>query len=204
MRVNLNEDEDRFKWNLTTNGNFTVRSLYLDIMNGHTPYLRKYLWKLKVPLKVKKFMWFLNWKVLLTKYNLVKTNWTGCKKCSFCSENETVEHFFISCPFVKDIWRLFQFTFKITLVGNWLSMYPFFVAHQIAMRHKKYFGGTLFCMRHKILQFCGARKQHAPQKVIFLWRTGPHAPQKVIFLWHMGSVRHRKSHFCGAPDHVRH
>ena len=73
-------------------------------------------------------MWFLNQKVLLTKDNLIKRNWNGCKKCSFCSDNETVEHLFISCPFVKDIWRLFHFTFNITpptsvnnMFGHWLQ-----------------------------------------------------------------------------------
>ena len=35
-------------------------SMYDDLMNGHTRFLRKYLWKLKIPLKIKIFMWLLN------------------------------------------------------------------------------------------------------------------------------------------------
>ena len=31
-----------------------------DLMNGHTRYLCKYIWKLKIPLKIKVFMWFLS------------------------------------------------------------------------------------------------------------------------------------------------
>jgi hypothetical protein len=42
--------------------------------------LRKYIWKMKVLLKIKIFMWFLHQKVILTKDNLAKRNWTGCKK----------------------------------------------------------------------------------------------------------------------------
>ena len=53
MRVSLSDTEDRFKWNLTNNGVFTVKSLYQDYMNGHTPFLRKYLWKLIVLSKSK-------------------------------------------------------------------------------------------------------------------------------------------------------
>ena len=49
MRVNLIKEEDRFKWTLTSNGAFTVKSYYEDLVNGHTRYLRKYLWKLKIP-----------------------------------------------------------------------------------------------------------------------------------------------------------
>jgi hypothetical protein len=84
MRIDLNDEHDRFVWGLTTNGQFSVKSMYADLMSDHTPYLRKYLWKVKVPLKIKNFMWFLSNKVLLTKDNLAKRNWNGCMKCVFC------------------------------------------------------------------------------------------------------------------------
>ena len=77
MFVSLTSEEDLFKWNLTRNGSFSVKSMYLQSMNGHTPFLRKYLWKLKVPLKIKKIMWFVNRKVILTKDNLAKRHWNG-------------------------------------------------------------------------------------------------------------------------------
>jgi hypothetical protein len=46
--------------------------MYLDLLNGNTGYLHKYLWKMKVPLKIKIFMWFVHRKEILTKDNLVK------------------------------------------------------------------------------------------------------------------------------------
>jgi hypothetical protein len=72
MMVTLNEEDDCFIWRLTSNGLFTVKSMYEDLMCDHTPFLRKYLWKVKIPLKIKIFMWFLSNKVLLTKDNLAK------------------------------------------------------------------------------------------------------------------------------------
>ena len=75
MRVTIDDVPDYFKWNLTQNGQFTVKSMYEDLLNGHTIYLQKYLWKLKIPQKIKKFMWFLHRKVWLTKDNLAKKNW---------------------------------------------------------------------------------------------------------------------------------
>ena len=84
MDVELNNEPDVFVWRLTQNGLFSVKSMYEDLMNGHTIFLRKYLWKLKIPLKIKIFMWFLHRKVLLTKDNLAKRNWHGDTKCSFC------------------------------------------------------------------------------------------------------------------------
>jgi hypothetical protein len=41
-------------------------------------------------------MWFLNRKEILTKDNLAKRNWNGCKKCAFCDEEETIEHLFLN------------------------------------------------------------------------------------------------------------
>jgi hypothetical protein len=102
--------------------------MYLDLMNGHTRFLRTYLWKLKIPLKIKKFMWFLNNKVVLTKDNLAKRNWHGCTKCCFCDLDETVEHLFISCPFARIVWRMVYFTYNISrptnitnMFSNWLN-----------------------------------------------------------------------------------
>ena len=60
-----------------------------------------------------------------------------------------------------------------------------FVAHEIAVRHRNNFCGALFCMRHRNLEFCGARK--------------PNAPQKFDFLWRMLYMRHRKPHSVAHP-----
>jgi hypothetical protein len=72
MSIQLNDESDRFKWNLMASGVLSMKSLYADFMNDHTKYLQKYLWKLKVPLKIRIFMWFLHKKVVLTKDSLLK------------------------------------------------------------------------------------------------------------------------------------
>jgi hypothetical protein len=72
MSVKLIDEPDHFKWRLTAYGIFSVKSLYADFLNDHTKYLQKYLWKMKVPLKIRIFMWFLHKKVMLTKDNLLK------------------------------------------------------------------------------------------------------------------------------------
>lgn len=38
MMVQLNEEDDRFVWNLSSNGLFTVKSMYEDLMCDHTPF----------------------------------------------------------------------------------------------------------------------------------------------------------------------
>jgi hypothetical protein len=102
--------------------------MYADYMNRHTVFLKKYLWKIKVPLKIRIFIWFLHQKVTLTKDNLVKRKCTGCTKCIFCGTHETIDHLFIACPFARLVWRVVHFTFNIppstsvnNLFGNWLN-----------------------------------------------------------------------------------
>jgi hypothetical protein len=99
-------------------------------MNGHAKYLKKYIWKIKVPLKIKIFIWFLHHKVLLTKDNLVKRSWQGNKSCSFCHKDETIHHLFFECPFAKN-WCIIHMTFGLSpsanvknLFGNWLLGIP--------------------------------------------------------------------------------
>ena len=97
MNVHLGDTPVMFVWRLTSSGVFTVKSMYEDLMNEHARFLRTYLWKLKIPLKIKIFMWFLNRKVLLTKDNLARRNWQGCSKCPLCGLEEIVKNLFISC-----------------------------------------------------------------------------------------------------------
>ena len=101
MNVNLSNSQDVFVWNLTSSGVFTVKSMYLDLLNDQPQYLRKYIWKMKVPLKIKIFMWLLNREVILTKDNLAKRNWNGSQRCCFCDHDETIQHLFFLMSLCK-------------------------------------------------------------------------------------------------------
>jgi hypothetical protein len=45
-----------------------------------------YLWKIKLPLKIKVFKWLLYRVAILTRDNLVKRNCYENEKCCFCNE----------------------------------------------------------------------------------------------------------------------
>jgi hypothetical protein len=91
MRLQLTEEPNILKWNLTPPSVFSVKSMYVDYMNVHIVFLKKYLWKIKIPLKIMIFMWFLHIKVVLTKDNLAKRNWNICTKSVFCDiSQETI------------------------------------------------------------------------------------------------------------------
>ena len=70
---------------------------------------------MKIPLKLKIFMWFVKRGVILTKDNLVKRNWKGSKTCCFCSKLETIQHLFFECRYAKFLWRAVHIVFGSSL-----------------------------------------------------------------------------------------
>jgi hypothetical protein len=128
MGVHLTDEPNSFVWHLTSSGVFSVKSLYEKYLNEDSRYLQKYIWKLKVSLKIRIFMWFLHKSFLLTKDNLLKRIWIGCKKCAFCDSEESVEYLFLKCNFAKLLCKVVHYTFNIppptnikNLFASWLN-----------------------------------------------------------------------------------
>jgi hypothetical protein len=125
--VVLVDDKDYFKWRLPKSGFFTVRSLYLHDIDTHPPFQHRNIWKWKIPLKIKIFLWFLQKGVVLTKDNLAKKNWKGSQQCVCCNSNETIQHLFLDCPSAKMIWGIIFYATNLTqpksishMFGTWL------------------------------------------------------------------------------------
>jgi hypothetical protein len=113
VHIRLNNMEDKFRWGLHQNGIFSIRSMYLALISDNRVRLNLMIWKLKIPLKIKIFMWYMKLEVSLTKDNLLRRNWKGQKMCAFCSQNETIQHLFFECHFVRFLWTIVQITFNI-------------------------------------------------------------------------------------------
>jgi hypothetical protein len=64
----------------------------------------KRIWKAKIPLKIKIFLWQLFRDAILTRDNLKKRKWTSSLLCSFCNQNETGKHLFFECANAKVVW----------------------------------------------------------------------------------------------------
>ena len=63
VQVHLTDNKDAFRWNLIKKGLFTglftVRSKYSTYIQEGVPSDKSPLWKLKIPLKNKIFLWYL-------------------------------------------------------------------------------------------------------------------------------------------------
>ncbi|WVZ62675.1 LOW QUALITY PROTEIN: hypothetical protein U9M48_012391 [Paspalum notatum var. saurae] len=88
----LNDQPDQFRWLLTKNGLFTVHSMYKQLISIDVFVPNRFVWQLKVPHKIKIFIWLLFRRVILTKDNLIRRHWQCSKQCCFCSADETIQH----------------------------------------------------------------------------------------------------------------
>jgi hypothetical protein len=92
---------------------------------------------MNVPFKIKMFV-VPSPKVILTKDNLAKRNWNGCKKCASSNSDESIHLLFFSYLyttqlklihlFVRLVWRVVHFTFSVhpptsatNMSDNWLN-----------------------------------------------------------------------------------
>jgi hypothetical protein len=81
--VQLIDQRDQFIWSLKQNGQFTIRSMYNSLIAQLPAPQKNVIWKLKLPLKVKIFVWYLQKGVVLTKDNLAPSTMEGKFKMLF-------------------------------------------------------------------------------------------------------------------------
>ena len=97
--------------------------MYRALLDIRILPINKPLWKLKLPLKIKVFLWLIHRGVILTKDNLAKRNWHGRMKCCYCSNNETIQHLFFECHNARLIWRIIQTSFGLQKPNNIIHMF---------------------------------------------------------------------------------
>lgn len=103
---------DRLIWHGNRDGTYSVKSGYRLAAslcydaNLEVPGEWGTLWKLKIPPRVKDFLWRSCWDCLPTRVNLFAKRVGTSKFCAFCNGfNETNWHLFIDCYFAKGCWE---------------------------------------------------------------------------------------------------
>ncbi|OAY78804.1 putative ribonuclease H protein [Ananas comosus] len=94
-------------WRWTNSSTFSVRSAYAFLsFDGITNSKIAFLWKLKIPLRIKIFLWLAARNKLLTTCFLAKRGWQGPSICVLCYfDAETIDHLLFLCPFARDFWN---------------------------------------------------------------------------------------------------
>ncbi|KAH9683740.1 putative reverse transcriptase/RNA-dependent DNA polymerase [Citrus sinensis] len=120
-------DDDVWYWSADSKGLFTVRScykmlVYLSEIPSSNIWQR--IWKLKVPAKVKHFIWRAGVNVLPTADNLRRRQVELASTCPICNAaDESVVHCLLNCSFAKSCWLLSPIGFEggCMYFGDWLK-----------------------------------------------------------------------------------
>jgi hypothetical protein len=102
--VCLNDNKDNVIWKWTPSRQFTVKSVYMHLTRDENGETYKEIWKAKIPLKIKIFIWMVAQSAILTKENMISRNWQGDPACYLCEDPESVDHLLFQCPISKVVW----------------------------------------------------------------------------------------------------
>ncbi|KAM1383307.1 hypothetical protein PS2_035388 [Malus domestica] len=131
---------DRFIWPGTKNGQYSVKTGYhwVHARFNHPMALQsrapnvipcrvwKLIWKLRVPAKIKHFMWKSLHGVIPTMSELFKKRSMPYPNCPIChNSEESVEHLLLLCPWVEPVWFGGVLNLRIARaeVPNWVEWF---------------------------------------------------------------------------------
>ncbi|CAL1408340.1 unnamed protein product [Linum trigynum] len=109
------EEQDRLVWRHSEDGRYTVKSGYRRWLAGFMQEkgirpsgdakLWKAIWTMRVPPKVRHFMWKFARAILPTGVKAAGRNPRWSDGCPFCSQTETQYHLFLECSWSCRVWR---------------------------------------------------------------------------------------------------
>lgn len=95
---------DKPKWKYIKSGGFSVKSLYNKISDVGPDRSFRQLWKAKLPLKIKIWLWLIWHNAIATKDNMKRRKWVASYVCRFCPVDESINRLFFSCPAAVYMW----------------------------------------------------------------------------------------------------
>lgn len=114
-------------WAFSKSGNFTVRSCYHNLvvgkltmetsttsLAGSASPLWDWIWELKVPPKVRTFIWRACHEILPTRVALMRRHVGSNPYCEFClNDIGTATHTFFRCSYFLNIWSVEPFSISL-------------------------------------------------------------------------------------------
>lgn len=105
-------------WPYTKDGGYSVKSRYAEIKKKEMNFLDcpstsdnssqglwKRIWSIKVPQKIKMFMWKISHNILPVKENLWRRRIARSGNCPICNEEaESAEHALLYCAWTRPVW----------------------------------------------------------------------------------------------------
>src|ERR1043165_3389504 len=105
--------------------------MYNFLIGGNLDVIQNSIWKIKIPARIKFFLWLLRKKSILTRDNLARRGWVGDTDCAFCGQHESQTHLFFQCSMARLLWNILMCTFNLVkppdnlddLLENWILQF---------------------------------------------------------------------------------
>lgn len=95
---------DEVSWKLEASGCFSSHSLYKEIFKVSNPCDLKGLWKIRLPSKIKIFLWQAARNRITSGDQVQKRHGPGDGKCVWCGEIEDRDHLLFRCIVARFMW----------------------------------------------------------------------------------------------------
>jgi hypothetical protein len=106
----------------------------------------KHLWKAKIPLKIKIWLWLIWHNAIATKNTMFAKGWTGNVRCQYCEQNETIHHLFFTCHAAKYVWSCVARSIGASSrPGNFSQFFSWFPQFIPASRNVQILGIASIC-----------------------------------------------------------
>ena len=97
------------QWILENRGHYTTKLLYrIMTFGGVKDVLMVKVWRCKIPLKIKFFLWMAFNDRIQSAVQLKKRKWAGPEEWKLCGARETVDHILFECPVATVVWILIK------------------------------------------------------------------------------------------------
>ncbi len=104
--LNLTASMDTIFWRWNFKGNFSTGSAYLFLVHDGVDDRRiRHLWNIKIPLRIKIFLWLVARNRLPTADFLANRGWIGPSICPLCRRDvEYLDHLLFRCSYSREVW----------------------------------------------------------------------------------------------------
>ena len=117
LPMDVADAPDAISWRLDPSGRFSTKSLYAAIAPSSAPEPFGLIWDIRLPLKIRIFLWQWIRGRLPTGVEVLKRHGPGDGMCPLCATVEDANHIFFSCCTAQFLWSCF----RETVGGQWCN-----------------------------------------------------------------------------------
>jgi hypothetical protein len=177
----LQDDSDQIIWSFSSNGKYSVQSLYAVINHrGVVPVYVPAVWKLKIPPRVQIFLWLLYKNKTLTRDNLAKRREVLDKTCLFCNEPESVCHLFFECCVANRLWPVTTEILNLRSDWNFEVLATFWIANKRHAFTNIISSAVIWCLWNVCNKMCLQGLTWTGERMVLLWIVKASRPRSLV------------------------